>query len=143
MVKLGIHQLAVRGRLEAIEKDTGIKLILSWKRMLTTLRPTTPKQVTQTKGARRRTLTARTSANMEVMHDGSDASTSEFGPKGTQRERDNDHWARRREGGFETLRQEARKRRIISSVKPFTGTLRVTNPVRQSRASSRKWVLRG
>jgi hypothetical protein len=27
--------------------------------------------------------------------------------------------------------------------KPFTGTLRVTNPVRQSRASSRKRVLRG
>jgi hypothetical protein len=28
-------------------------------------------------------------------------------------------------------------------VKPFIGTLRVTNPVRQSRASSRKRVLRG
>ena len=28
-------------------------------------------------------------------------------------------------------------------MKPFTGTLRVTNPVRQSRASSRKRVLRG
>ena len=43
----------------------------------------------------------------------------------------------------QTLRQEARKRRIISNVKPFIGTLRVTNPVRQSRASSRKPVLRG
>jgi hypothetical protein len=42
-----------------------------------------------------------------------------------------------------TLRQEARERRIISNVKPFIGTLRVTNPVRQSRASSRKRVLRG
>jgi hypothetical protein len=42
-----------------------------------------------------------------------------------------------------TLRQEARKRRITSNVKPFIGTLRVTNPVRQSRASSRKRVLRG
>ena len=30
-MKLGIDQFAVRGRLEAIEKDTGIKLILSWK----------------------------------------------------------------------------------------------------------------
>jgi hypothetical protein len=29
-----------------------------------------------------------------------------------------------------TLRQEARKRRIANHVKPFTGTLRVTNPVR-------------
>jgi hypothetical protein len=29
-----------------------------------------------------------------------------------------------------TLRQEARERRIISNVKPFIGTLRVTNPVR-------------
>ena len=29
------------------------------------------------------------------------------------------------------------------NVKPFDGTLRVTNPVRQSRASSRKRVLRG
>jgi hypothetical protein len=29
-----------------------------------------------------------------------------------------------------TLRQEARKRRITSNVKPFIGTLRVTNPVR-------------
>ena len=28
-------------------------------------------------------------------------------------------------------------------MKPFIGTLRVTNPVRQSRASSRKRVLRG
>ena len=37
-----------------------------------------------------------------------------------------------------TLRQEARERRIISNVKPFIGTLRVTNPVRQSRASSRE-----
>ena len=42
-----------------------------------------------------------------------------------------------------TLRQEARERGIISNVKPFIGTLRVTNPVRQSRASSRKRVLRG
>ena len=42
-----------------------------------------------------------------------------------------------------TSRQEARKRRIASNVKPFIGTLRVTNPVRQSRASSRKRVLRG
>src|SRR5271157_3464528 len=42
-----------------------------------------------------------------------------------------------------TLRQEARERRIISNVKPFIETLRVTNPVRQSRASSRKRVLRG
>jgi hypothetical protein len=42
-----------------------------------------------------------------------------------------------------TLRQEARERRIISDVKPFIETLRVTNPVRQSRASSRKQVLRG
>src|SRR5450755_4537442 len=41
-----------------------------------------------------------------------------------------------------SLRQEARERRIISNVKPFIGTLRVTNPVRQSRASSRKRVLR-
>jgi hypothetical protein len=41
------------------------------------------------------------------------------------------------------LRQEARERRIISNVKPFIETLRVTNPVRQSRASSRKRVLRG
>jgi hypothetical protein len=32
---------------------------------------------------------------------------------------------------------------IASSVKPFIETLRVTNPVRQSRASSRKRVLRG
>ena len=42
-----------------------------------------------------------------------------------------------------SLRQEARERRIISNVKPFNGTLRVTNPVRQSRASSRKRVWRG
>jgi hypothetical protein len=42
-----------------------------------------------------------------------------------------------------TLRQEARKRRISSNVKPFIGTLRVTNPVRQSWTSSRKRVLRG
>ena len=42
-----------------------------------------------------------------------------------------------------TLRQEARKRRITSNVKPFIGTLRVTNPVRQSWTSSRKRVLRG
>ncbi len=42
-----------------------------------------------------------------------------------------------------SLRQEARERRIISNVKPFKETLRVTNPVRQSRASSRKRVLRG
>ena len=44
---------------------------------------------------------------------------------------------------FLTLRQEARKRRITSNVKPFIGTLRVTNPVRQSWTSSRKRVLRG
>ena len=37
-----------------------------------------------------------------------------------------------------TLRHEARERRIISNVKPFIETLRVTNPVRQSRASSRE-----
>ena len=42
-----------------------------------------------------------------------------------------------------TLRQEARERRIISNVKPFIETLRVTNPVRQSQASSRKRSLRG
>jgi len=36
------------------------------------------------------------------------------------------------------LRQEARERRIISNVKPFIETLRVTNPARQSRASSRE-----
>ena len=36
-----------------------------------------------------------------------------------------------------TLRQEARERRIVN-VKPFIETLRVTNPVRQSRASSRE-----
>jgi hypothetical protein len=42
-----------------------------------------------------------------------------------------------------SLRQEARERRIVTNVKPFIGTLRVTNPVRQSRASSRKRVLRG
>ena len=42
-----------------------------------------------------------------------------------------------------SLRQEARKRRIAHNEKPFIGTLRVTNPVRQSRASSRKRVLRG
>jgi hypothetical protein len=41
-----------------------------------------------------------------------------------------------------SLRQEARERRIVTDVKPFIGTLRVTNPVRQSRASSRKRVLR-
>ena len=29
-----------------------------------------------------------------------------------------------------TLRHEARERRIISNVKPFSETLRVTNPVR-------------
>ena len=44
---------------------------------------------------------------------------------------------------YGVLAQEARERRIISNVKPFIGTLRVTNPVRQSRASSRKRVLRG
>jgi hypothetical protein len=37
-----------------------------------------------------------------------------------------------------TLRQEARERRIVLDVKPFEGTLRVTNPVRQSWVSSRK-----
>jgi hypothetical protein len=37
-----------------------------------------------------------------------------------------------------SLRQEARERRIISNVKPFKETMRVTNPVRQSRASSRE-----
>jgi hypothetical protein len=37
-----------------------------------------------------------------------------------------------------TLRHEARERRIIPNVKPFDETLRVTNPVRQSRASSRE-----
>ena len=41
-----------------------------------------------------------------------------------------------------SLRQETRERRIITDVKPFIRTLRVTNPVRQSRASSRKRVLR-
>jgi len=41
-----------------------------------------------------------------------------------------------------TLRQGARERRI-SNVKPFIGTLRVTNPARQSWTSSRKRVLRG
>jgi hypothetical protein len=40
-------------------------------------------------------------------------------------------------------RQEARRRRIASNVKPFIATLRVTNPVRKSWASSRKRVLRG
>jgi hypothetical protein len=40
--------------------------------------------------------------------------------------------------GFQTLRHEARERRIISNVKPFTEALRVTNPVRQSGASSRE-----
>src|SRR5208282_5619204 len=39
-----------------------------------------------------------------------------------------------------SLRQEARERRIVADVKPFIGTQRVTNPVRQSRASSRKRV---
>src|SRR5208337_1083628 len=33
--------------------------------------------------------------------------------------------------------------RIDTTVKPFAGTLRVTNPARKSRASSRKRVLRG
>lgn len=42
-----------------------------------------------------------------------------------------------------SLRQEARKRRITSNVKPFIGTLRVTNPARQSWTSNRKRVLRG
>src|SRR5271157_4605067 len=42
-----------------------------------------------------------------------------------------------------SLRQEARERRIVTDVKPFIGTQRVNNPVRQSRASSRKRVLRG
>jgi hypothetical protein len=42
-----------------------------------------------------------------------------------------------------TLRQEARERRIDTIVRPFAGTLRVTNPVRKSRASSRKRVWRG
>ena len=42
-----------------------------------------------------------------------------------------------------TSRQEARRRRIASNVKPFIATLRVTNPVRKSWASSRKRVLRG
>ena len=42
-----------------------------------------------------------------------------------------------------TSRQEARERRIVTTVKPFAGTLRVTNPARKSRASSRKRVLRG
>jgi len=41
------------------------------------------------------------------------------------------------------MRQEGGERRIISDVTRFSGTLRVTNPVRQSRASSRKRVLRG
>jgi hypothetical protein len=50
---------------------------------------------------------------------------------------------RRREISMVSLRQEARERRIISNVKPFIETLRVTNPVRQSRASSLKQVLRG
>jgi hypothetical protein len=50
---------------------------------------------------------------------------------------------RSQEFGMVPLRQEARERRIISNVKPFIETLRVTNPVRQSRASSRKRVLRG
>ena len=36
---------------------------------------------------------------------------------------------------------EARERRIVTTVKPFAGTLRVTNPARKSRASSRKRVL--
>jgi len=40
-----------------------------------------------------------------------------------------------------TSRQEARERRIVTTVKPFAGTLRVTNPARKSRASSRKRVL--
>ena len=40
-----------------------------------------------------------------------------------------------------TSRQEARERRIATTVKPFAGTLRVTNPARKSRASSRKRVL--
>src|SRR5208337_1282791 len=40
-----------------------------------------------------------------------------------------------------TSRQEARERRIDTTVKPFAGTLRVTNPARKSRASSRKRVL--
>ena len=40
-----------------------------------------------------------------------------------------------------TSREEARERRIVTTVKPFAGTLRVTNPARKSRASSRKRVL--
>ena len=39
------------------------------------------------------------------------------------------------------IAQEARERRIVTTVKPFAGTLRVTNPARKSRASSRKRVL--
>ena len=39
-----------------------------------------------------------------------------------------------------TSPQEARRRRIASNVKPFIATLRVTNPVRKSWASSRKRV---
>jgi hypothetical protein len=35
------------------------------------------------------------------------------------------------------------KENHLKNVKPFIETLRVTNPVRQSRASSRKRVLRG
>jgi hypothetical protein len=41
-----------------------------------------------------------------------------------------------------SFRHEAREGRIVN-VKPFRGTLRVTNPVRQSRAGSRRRVLRG
>ena len=40
--------------------------------------------------------------------------------------------------GSQTLRHEARERGIISNVKPFIETLRVTNPVGQCRASSRE-----
>jgi len=49
-------------------------------------------------------------------------------------------WFRNQEQSL-TSRQEARERRIVTTVKPFAGTLRVTNPARKSRASSRKRVL--
>ena len=42
-----------------------------------------------------------------------------------------------------TSRQESSGKEEVGSLKPFSGTLRVTNPVRKSRASSRKRVLRG
>ncbi len=51
--------------------------------------------------------------------------------------------ARNRNSEMSDVAPRTSEKENHANVRPFTRTLRVTNPVRQSRASSRKRVLRG